>query len=98
MSLPLDFHPAVRGEIDAAHDWYEQRRAGLGRDYLDEVERVLAAITANPDRYGFADADIHEGPLRRFPYAIYYRVLPDRIRVLAVYHTARGLSRWQSRV
>lgn len=97
MSLPLDFHPAVRGEIDDAHDWYQQRRAGLGRDFLDEIERALAEITANPARYGFADADIREGLLNRFPYAIYYRVLPDRIRVLAVYHTSRDPSGWQSR-
>jgi plasmid stabilization system protein ParE len=97
MSLPLDFHPAVRGEIDDAYDWYEQRRPRLGRDFLDEVERVLAEITANPARFGFADADIREGLLTRFPYAIYYRVLADRIRVLAVFHTSRDPSRWQSR-
>jgi plasmid stabilization system protein ParE len=97
MSLPLEFHPAVRGEIDDAHSWYEQQRPGLGRDFLDEVEHVLTEITANPARYGFADTDIREGLLNRFPYAIYYRVLTDRIRVLAVYHTSRDPSRWQSR-
>ncbi len=97
MSLRLDFHPAVRGEIDDAHDWYEQRHPRLGRDFLDEVERVLAEIIANPARYGSADGDIREGLLPRFPYAIYYRVLADRIRVLAVYHTSRDPSGWQSR-
>jgi toxin ParE1/3/4 len=97
MSLPLDFHPAVRDEIDDAHDWYEQRRPGLGSAFLDEVQRVISEITANPARYGFATADIREGLLTRFPYAVYYRVLPDRIRVLAVYHTARRTSGWQSR-
>jgi plasmid stabilization system protein ParE len=97
MTLPLEFHPAVRGETDNAHNWYEQRRPGLGRHFLDEVERVLAEITANPARFGFADADIREGLLNRFPYAIYYRVLTNRIRVLAVYHTSRDPSGWQSR-
>jgi plasmid stabilization system protein ParE len=97
MSLPLDFHPSVRDEIDDAHDWYEQRQLGLGVDFLDEIERVLAEITANPARYGFADANIREGLLTRFPYAIYYRVLTDRIRILAVYHTSRDPSGWQSR-
>jgi plasmid stabilization system protein ParE len=97
VSLPLDFHPAVRREADAGYRWYEQQRSGLGTDFLDEVERVLAAITANPARYGFADGDVREGPLNRFPYAIYYRVLPDRIRVLAVFHTSRDPSLWQSR-
>src|SRR5207237_5759413 len=97
MNLPPDFHPAVRDEIGDAHDWYEQRRPGLGGDFLDEVQRVLADITANPARFGFADADIREGPLTRFPYAVYYRVLADRIRVLAVSHTSRDPSGWQSR-
>ena len=97
MSLPLDFHPAVRDEIDDAHDWYEQRRSGLGTDFLDDLQRVLAEITANPARYGLADADVREGALTRFPYAVYYRVLADRIRVLAVYHTSRDPSGWQSR-
>jgi toxin ParE1/3/4 len=97
VSLRLDFHPAVRDEIDHAHDWYEQRLLGLGREFLDELERHLAEITANPMLFGFADADIREGLLTRFPYAVYYRVLADRIRVLAVYHTSRDPSGWQSR-
>ena len=45
----------------------------------------------------FAEADIREGALTRFPYVVYYRVLADRIRVLAVYHTSRDPSGWQSR-
>jgi len=97
MSLPLDFHPAVRDEVDDAHGWYERKRAGLGGDFLDEVQRVLGEITASPARYGFADGDIRAGPLTRFPYAVYYRVLADRIRVLAVFHTARDPVVWQSR-
>jgi plasmid stabilization system protein ParE len=97
VSLPLEFHPAVQVEIDDAHRWYERQCSGLGDDFLDEVQRVLAEIIANPARYGFADADIREGLLTRFPYAVYYRVLPDRIRVLAVYHTSRDPSGWQVR-
>jgi phospholipase/lecithinase/hemolysin len=50
-----------------AHDWYERRRHGLGSAFLDEVQRVLAEIAANPARYGFADADIRAGPLTQFP-------------------------------
>jgi plasmid stabilization system protein ParE len=97
MSLPLEFHPAVRDEIDEAHEWYEQRKSGLGGDFLDEVERIHGEIIANPARWGFAEGDIREALLRRFPYAVYYRVLADRIRVLAVFHTARDPARWRSR-
>lgn len=97
MSRPCEFHPAVLDETDAGYLWYEQRQVGLGDAFLDELEQVLAQIAVNPARYGFAAQDIREGLLPRFPYAVYYRVLPDRIRVLAVFHTARHPSLWQSR-
>lgn len=48
MSFPLDFHPAVRDENSDGYNWYEQRQPGLGGEFLDEVERVLVEITANP--------------------------------------------------
>lgn len=96
MSTPLEFHPAVRDEIDDAHDWDEQRRPGLGSDFLDELGRVLADISANPDRFGIIAGDIRAGLTNRFPYAVSYRVLPDRVRVLPVYHAARDPSGGQS--
>jgi hypothetical protein len=40
MSLPLDFHPAARDEINDAYNWYEQRQPGLGGAFLDEVQRA----------------------------------------------------------
>ena len=97
MSLPLNFHPLVAGELDADYQWYEQRQAGLGKEFLDEVGRVLAEIGANPARFGFAERDIRAGLLNRFPFAIYYRVGASRIRVLAIYHTSRDSSGWQGR-
>ena len=63
----------------------------------DELERVYAAVQANPARYGFAQGDIREGLLTRFPYAVYYRPLADRIRVLSVFHTSRNPTVWQGR-
>jgi toxin ParE1/3/4 len=97
VTRPLRFHPAVRGEVDDAYQWDEQRGAGLGREFLDEVGRAPDEIAANPSRFGFAEADIREGQLKRFPYAIYYRELSDHIRVLAVYQTARDPAGWPAR-
>ena len=69
----------------------------MGTDFLDALEAVYAAIHANPARYPVVHADIREGLLTRFPFAVYYRVLPTRIRVLSVFHTARNPSVWQRR-
>jgi len=97
VSSPVEFDPAVQGEIGDAVRWYEQRRTGLGRDFLDADGLVVTSIALHPERFGFALDDIREGVVGGFPYADYYRVLADRIRVLAAYHTSRNPSVWQSR-
>jgi len=97
MSLRLEFHPAVGAELAHSHDWYERRQPGLGGEFLDELHRVLEQIAANPACYGFVQDGIRVGLLTRFPFAVFYRLLPDRIRVLAIFHTARDSSGWQSR-
>ena len=95
--MKLDFHPSVGGEVELAYRWYENLRPGLGDEFILEVGRVLSEIEANPARFGFADDRHRVGQLRRFPYAIYYRDLPVRPRILAVQHTSRSSAAWKSR-
>jgi plasmid stabilization system protein ParE len=98
VSLPLDFHPHVRVDTNQAYSWYEARRAGLGTAFLDAVEAALARVRDNPEGYGVVEGDVRGYPVRRYPYVVYYRNRPDRVEVLAVYHTARDPAGWQSRV
>jgi hypothetical protein len=53
VSWPIDFHPEVYGEVNAAHDWYETKRERLGVEFLDELQSVLKQISDNPQRFGF---------------------------------------------
>ena len=98
MSLPLDFNAATRGEVRAAYEWYERQRRGLGSRFLDAVQNLLTRIGTNPDQFGYAKGDVREGLMKRFPYAIYYRVLPDRIRILSIHHTSRDPAEREDRV
>ena len=41
MSRSLVFRRQARQEFDAAGDWYERERPGLGQAFLAEVERML---------------------------------------------------------
>jgi hypothetical protein len=67
MSLPLVFHPDVRGEIDDAYRWYEQQRAGLGDDFLAALEEVFRRIERIPTIHQLVWQDIR-------------RALPDASR------------------
>lgn len=97
MMLPLVFQAGVRDEIDEARAWYEKRQRGLGEEFLIEVESVLDRIQRNPESHAPIHLDVRRGRLKRFPYAVYYRIEPKRIAVVAVHHDKRDPKRWQSK-
>lgn len=98
MSLTIAYRPVARAEFDEATAWHERKKRGLGTRFVAAVQKVLDAITSNPQRYPvvFGD-DVREGIVSRFSYCVYYRVKPGRIVVLAVFHTSRDPAIWQSR-
>ncbi|VTR97742.1 type II toxin-antitoxin system RelE/ParE family toxin [Tuwongella immobilis] len=97
MNSPLQFHPATREEIREAYRWYEQQLTGLGQQFLDDCQNLFALIAESPLRFAFAEDDIREATLKRFPYTVYYRIVADHVRVLAIYHNARGNEPWRLR-
>jgi plasmid stabilization system protein ParE len=50
-----------------------------------------------PHLYAEVHNDIREALVDRFPYAVYYRVEPAQVVVVAIVHTARDPAIWQSR-
>lgn len=97
MSLPLDYFPEVRDEIDAAYDWYERKRPGLGDDFLALCRDLLGRIKENPLMYGEVFRDVRAAPMRRFPYVVYYRAEEKRTVVIALQHGHRNPARWRAR-
>ena len=98
MSLPIVLRPEAQADLLAARDWYAQQRAGLEDAFAEAVEQLLARIEAMPELYAAVLRDVRRGKLRRFPYVVYYRVLADRIEVIAVLHGSRDPQVWQDRV
>ena len=89
--------PAAAADIGEAFLWYENQRAGLGNEFLGAAQAVIDAIAARPDMHPVIQRNTRRALLRRFPYAIYYRVYPDVIAVVACMHGRRDPRRWQVR-
>jgi plasmid stabilization system protein ParE len=66
--------------------------------FADSVDEAVARIEAMPQMYAMVFQNVRRGKLRRFPYLIYYRVLSDRLEVIAVLHASRDPKLWQERV
>jgi plasmid stabilization system protein ParE len=97
MSLPVRLLPEARAEFDAATDWYEQQRPGLGAAFVARVREVLNRIATNPKLHATVYQDVRKAVVRQFPYVVLYREEPGEVVVIAVFHTARDPADWQSR-
>jgi toxin ParE1/3/4 len=98
MSLPTRILPEAKAEFDAAVDWYEQQRRGLGADFLAKVDDVLNRIASHPKIHAALYGVVRKAVVMRFPYVVLYQEDAVEVVVIAVFHTARDPSIWKSRI
>lgn len=96
--MRLIHHPDAEAELIEAAQFYEQRVPTLGSQFLDAADRAIGAIQEAPERWSIIEADVRHYLMPRFPYAIYYRVLPDHLRILAFKHHGRHPDYWRDRL
>jgi plasmid stabilization system protein ParE len=87
----------ARADVAAAFRWYEERSVGLGHEYPRAVRVALSAVQRAPEQYPIAVDDIRKARVQRFPYLVYFVVLPTRISVIAVAHGRQHPRHWQTR-
>ena len=97
MTYTLRLRPEAEAEIEEAFRWYQERRSGLGSDFLLCLEETLEKIEHAPFVYPVVYRSIHRALIRRFPYGIFYVVEENRVTVLAVFHSNRDPGIWKDR-
>lgn len=97
MIATVRFMPVARQEVAGAHAWYAERAAALGERFIDEVDRVVGMISANPEGFPVLHRDLRRARLRRFPYSLFYRAAPEGCFVVACFHAKRDPGRWEAR-
>lgn len=83
------YHPAAEIEIIEAAQFYARRVSGLEVEFLDAIDHAVTAILEDPERWRIIEADVRRYLMPRFPFAIYYRVVPDDLRILTLKHHSR---------
>src|SRR5262245_42511199 len=98
MKLRID--PGAEEETREAAHWYEERRAGLGREFLAAVDEAFQRIRNDPMAFAQLEtlpdeSNVRRFLLKRFPYAIIYEAMSTEIRILAVAHARRRPQFWR---
>ena len=98
MAAELIIASEAQQDVDEAYCWYEDRRPGLGEEFLGCVDVCTQAICRVPELH----AKVHEGYrralLRRFPYAIFYEYAGGKVTVYSIFHTTRDPKKWRNRL
>jgi len=94
----IQFHELSKKELFDARDYYDDLVFGLGELFINEVEKTLNVIKANPLAYPFIKEEIRKAVVIKFPYSILYRVENEFVYILAVMHQKRKPSYWSGRV
>lgn len=97
MSRDFIVTPDAEADLAEAKAWYDGRQDGLGTELIEAVDEAFALVQKLPLLSRPVYRDLRRVLVRRFPYAVIYRVADDRITVVAVYHTSRDPRGWQSR-
>ena len=95
--MDLLLRPAAAADVEEAFSWYERQRLGLGEQFLESVSVGLREIADYPLRQAIILRDVRRLLLKRFPYAVFYRVYPGVIVVAACMHGWRDPLRWRER-
>lgn len=90
MTYILRFVPDVEEDVINGHIWYESKSKGLGEEFLRVFYAAASEISHNPLRYPTIYQELRRCLLRRFPYAVYFKVENDQIIVFGLFHCARN--------
>jgi toxin ParE1/3/4 len=82
-------------EMDAARQYVDGQRIGLGDRFLDDLSETLAAIADQPLIFPKLETLPDDQPFRRalltvFRYAVVFELVGNGIIVVAVAHTSRA--------
>jgi plasmid stabilization system protein ParE len=85
-------------EAEAATNWYRQRSVRAAELFLDELDRAVAQLQTDANRFPEYLFGTRRLLLRRFSYLVIFRLTTTAIDVIAIAHGRRRPGYWRERV
>lgn len=93
------FHRAALAEHLDQVAFYESRQPGLGADYLEEFDGLMARVVQNAQAYpAIGSSALRRAGMRRFPFHVIYLVHDMQIVIVAIAHHRRRPAYWVERI
>ncbi len=97
--MKISHHVAAIEEIVKAAEYFDEQSPGLGGRFVEEIDAVVLDIARSP----LAWPRTKHGTRKRimvssFPYTIHYKLVDERIIIVAVAHQSRDPEYWTDRI
>lgn len=89
MRYKVELTDEAKQDIEASYDYYEERSAGLGDRFEQDVNEAIEAIAAIPEGFPVKYNGYRAAVLKVFPYIIYYVFMNPVVRIIQVFHTSQ---------
>ena len=99
MKRTLRVLPEAEAELQSAATWYEEKRRGLGIEFVAIVDQAFQSILENPEGCPIwrDNRPYRKRPLKRFPYILFFRFDSVTVEIVAVAHAKRRPGYWLDR-
>ena len=95
--MNYQFLPHAVQELRDATLYYSNLDHSVGDSFCSEIERAITLILRFPNAWPVITTNARWFRVRRFPYGIVYRVIQQRIEIIAVMPVAREPHYWVDR-
>jgi len=93
--VKVRFASTAEIELKQAMEFYESARAGLGAEFLAEVEATTNLIESFPLAWTSLSPRTRRCRTHRFPFGLFYQVRSDEILIMSVMDLRRDPKRWE---
>ena len=98
MTLPVRLTSAALQDLALAERWYLDEAAHVLASFEEEIDRAFCRISERPESYLTVESTVRRALVRKFPFSVFFRILPEWIEVVAVLHQSRDPRTWRQRV
>ena len=89
MSYELVLQSEAIIDIQKAFEWYENRAAGLGYEFIGEIEEGFERLSKNPQHYSAINQKYRKHRINRFPYLIVFEIEEKKVVINSVRHISQ---------
>ena len=87
MTYILEITAHANLEIIEAYLYYEEKRLGLGEEFLEHLNVYFDRIITNPKHFPQKRKPYREAFIKRFPYLIIYEITNRKVIVYSIFNT-----------